>query len=384
MHILKQSRDNKHMDKKVIIFSAPSGSGKSTVVNHLLTKFDNLEFSISATSRAPRGKEQDGREYYFFSEEEFRRRIAADEFVEYEEVYPGSFYGTLKSEMERIWANGNIILFDVDVKGGINLKKLLGDQALSVFIKAPSLRELRRRLELRGTDSPEAIESRVAKAKIEVRYASRFDVVLVNDDLETCLREAEEYVAEFIARPKKRVALFFGSFNPMHRGHLEILRYLKEQTDADEVRVVVSPQNPMKQKNFSKHKRLRDVKAAIARSGLDVKVSDVEYHLQEPLYTINTLRYLREKEPVCHHILVIGADNLTILSNWYRYQELIDEFEIWVYPRRGVDAQTLCEEHNSRSAIRGIRLLEGKLHNISSTEIREAESSGKDMSAWKA
>ena len=134
------------MNKKVIIFSAPSGSGKSTVVNHLLTKFDNLEFSISATSRAPRGREQNGREYYFLTEEEFRRRIAANEFVEYEEVYTGSFYGTLKSEMERIWSNGNIILFDVDVKGGVNLKKLLGDQALSVFIKAPSIKILRQRL----------------------------------------------------------------------------------------------------------------------------------------------------------------------------------------------------------------------------------------------
>jgi guanylate kinase len=372
------------MNKKVIIFSAPSGSGKSTVVNHLLTKFDNLEFSISATSRAPRGQEQNGREYYFLSEEEFRRRISADEFVEYEEVYPGSFYGTLKSEMERIWSNGNIILFDVDVKGGINLKKLLGDQALSVFIKAPSIKELRRRLQLRGTDSPEAIEERVVKARSEVRYASGFDVVLVNDDLNTCLREAEETVKEFIERPQKKVALFFGTFNPMHTGHLEILRYLKEHTEADEVRVVVSPQNPMKRKNCSKSARLKNVKAAIARSGLDVKVSDVEYHLQEPLYTINTLRYLREKEPACRHIMVIGADNLSILSRWYRYQELIDEFEIWVYPRNGVDAHILCEEHNSRSAIKGIRLLEGRLHNISSTEIRNAEKLGKDMSAWKA
>ncbi|HPB88555.1 MAG TPA: nicotinate (nicotinamide) nucleotide adenylyltransferase [Bacteroidales bacterium] len=191
-------------------------------------------------------------------------------------------------------------------------------------------------------------------------------------------------MAEFIARPQKRVALFFGSFAPMHIGHLEILRYLKEHTEADEVRVVVSPQNPMKRKNYSKSARLKNVKAAIARSGLDVKVSDVEYHLPEPLYTINTLRYLREKEPSCRHIMVIGADNLTILSRWYRYQELIDEFEIWVYPRKGVDARALCEEHNSRSAIKGIRLLEGRLHNISSTEIRNAELSGKDMSAWKA
>jgi guanylate kinase len=372
------------MNKKVIIFSAPSGSGKSTVVNHLLTKFDNLEFSISATSRAPRGKEKNGREYYFLSEEEFRRRISAGEFVEYEEVYAGSFYGTLKSEMERIWSNGNIILFDVDVKGGINLKKLLGDQALSVFIKAPSIRELRKRLQLRGTDTPEAIEERVLKARKEVRYASRFDVVLINDDLTTCLREAEECVAEFIARPQKKVALFFGTFNPMHTGHLEILRYLKEHTEADEVRVVVSPQNPMKQKNHSKRARLKNVKEAIARSGLDVTVSDVEYYLQEPLYTINTLRYLREKEPACRHILVIGADNLTILSRWYRYRELIDEFEIWVYPREGVDAGSLSEEHNRLSDLKGIRVLEGRLHNISSTEIRRAELSGKDMSAWKA
>lgn len=188
------------MDKKAIIFSAPSGAGKSTIVNHIIPLFPELEFSVSATSRAPRGQETDGREYYFFSEEEFRRKIAADEFVEYEEVYPGSFYGTLKAELQRIWDKGHVIVFDIDVKGGVNLKRIFGDKAFSVFIQAPSVEELRNRLVHRGTDSPEAIERRVAKASEEMTYAGRFDHIIVNEDIEKALKEAETVVGEFIRK----------------------------------------------------------------------------------------------------------------------------------------------------------------------------------------
>ncbi|MCF0164936.1 MAG: guanylate kinase [Bacteroidales bacterium] len=182
---------NETIKQRVAIFCAPSGSGKSTVVQHLIKTFDNLEFSISATSRAPRGTEQDGKEYYFVSAEEFKRKIAAGDFVEYEEVYEDMFYGTLKSEVERIWAAGHIVMFDVDVKGGLNLKKIFGDEALAVFVKAPSIEELRRRLQNRGTDSPEAIEKRLAKAEEESSYAPQFDIILINDNLEKCLQEAE-------------------------------------------------------------------------------------------------------------------------------------------------------------------------------------------------
>lgn len=184
---------------KVIILSAPSGSGKTTVVKHLLSVFeDRFGFSVSATSRAPRGNEVDGVDYYFINPEEFRLKIADDEFVEYEQVYKDKYYGTLKSEVYRIWADGRVIVFDVDVKGGINLKKYFGSDALSIFVKAPSIEELRRRLVGRGTDSPEVIEERVAKAAEELTYADQFDYVLVNDDLATCLAEAEKVVGEFI------------------------------------------------------------------------------------------------------------------------------------------------------------------------------------------
>ena len=189
------------MSGKVIIFSAPSGAGKSTIVNHLLGKYPELEFSISATSRAPRGDEQDGREYYFFTADQFRRMIAEDKFVEHEEVYPGSFYGTLKSEVERIWAKGHVIVFDIDVKGGVNVKKIFGDKAFSIFIQAPSVEILRERLISRGTDSAEAIGKRVAKASSEMEFSKgRFDYVLVNDDLQTALDEADEIVGKFLAK----------------------------------------------------------------------------------------------------------------------------------------------------------------------------------------
>lgn len=189
------------MSNKVIIFSAPSGAGKSTVVNHLLGLHPEFEFSISATSRAPRGQEKHGVEYYFFSADEFRQMIAEDKFVEYEEVYSGSFYGTLRSEVERIWAKDHIIVFDIDVQGGVNLKRIFGEQALSVFIQAPSVEVLRQRLISRATDTEEAIEKRVAKAASEMEFADgKFDYVLINDDLATALSEAESVVNDFIRK----------------------------------------------------------------------------------------------------------------------------------------------------------------------------------------
>ena len=189
------------MDNKVVIFSAPSGAGKSTIVNHLLGIHPELEFSISATSRAPRGQEQHGKEYYFFSADDFRQMIAEDKFVEYEEVYAGSFYGTLRSEVERIWAKGHAIVFDIDVQGGVNLKRIFGDKALSVFIQAPSVEVLRERLVGRGTDTEEAIERRVAKAASEMEFAAgKFDHVLINDNLDTAKAEAERVIGEFLAK----------------------------------------------------------------------------------------------------------------------------------------------------------------------------------------
>ena len=185
------------MKKKVIIFSAPSGAGKSTIVGHLLKKFPFLEFSVSATSRKPRGEEVDGKHYYFFSTDQFESKIRNGEFVEYEEVYAGSYYGTLKSEVERIWDKGNIIIFDIDVKGGVNLKRLYGANAMAIFIQPPSIEELCKRLIGRGTDSAEAIERRVAKAAEELTYAGKFDKIIVNDSLEVALKEAEDMVAAF-------------------------------------------------------------------------------------------------------------------------------------------------------------------------------------------
>ena len=187
------------MAGKVLIFSAPSGSGKSTIVNHILDLHPEIEFSVSATSRPPRGAEQDGVEYLFYSADTFRALVREQKFVEYEEVYPDRFYGTLKSEVNRIWAKGHVIIFDVDVKGGVSLKKYFGDAALSVFIQAPSVEELRRRLLSRATDTAEAIETRVAKAAEEMTYAHRFDRILVNDELEKAYRQAEDMVNHFLS-----------------------------------------------------------------------------------------------------------------------------------------------------------------------------------------
>jgi guanylate kinase len=186
--------------EKLIIFSAPSGSGKSTIVHHLAAIDDlNLEFSISACTRKMRDGEVEGRDYYFLSVDHFRLKIDENEFVEWEEVYKNHYYGTLKSELRRIWEKGKNMIFDVDVIGGINLKKQFGDRALSVFVMPPSIEELQKRLEKRHTDTPEKIKGRLAKAKFEMKYAGKFDKILVNDRLEDTLREAEKLVRTFLS-----------------------------------------------------------------------------------------------------------------------------------------------------------------------------------------
>lgn len=183
---------------KLVIFSAPSGSGKTTIVRELLKRFDCFEFSISATSRKPRGEEKDGVDYYFLSNDEFRARVERDEFVEWEEVYAGTCYGTLRSEVERIWAKGNVILFDVDVMGGIKLKRLFGDDACSVFIMPPSVEELERRLRGRGTDAEEVIRKRIDKAEFELSKSSEFDFTVVNDDLQQAVDETVAIITNFL------------------------------------------------------------------------------------------------------------------------------------------------------------------------------------------
>ena len=186
------------MDERLIIFSAPSGSGKTTIVRELLKLFPQFEFSISATSRLPRGEEKHGVDYYFLTNDEFRSRVANGEFVEWEEVYAGTCYGTLRSEMERIWAKGNIIIFDVDVMGGINLKRLFGDKACSIFIMPPSLEELERRLRGRGTDAEEVIAKRIGKASFELSKSGEFDFTVVNDKLDEAVKEATSIIKNFI------------------------------------------------------------------------------------------------------------------------------------------------------------------------------------------
>ncbi len=184
---------------RLITISAPSGAGKSTMIRYLLAQDLNIQFSISATSRPPRGEEKDGVEYYFLTPEEFRERIAADEFLEYEEVYEGRFYGTLKSEVERILSQGKNVIFDVDCVGALNIKKVYGNRALTVFVMPPSVEVLRKRLEKRGTDAPEVIENRLAKAEYEMSFAPQFDATICNDNYERARVEILKLITDFIA-----------------------------------------------------------------------------------------------------------------------------------------------------------------------------------------
>lgn len=182
-----------------LIFSAPSGCGKTTIINRLRAKNPQLGFSVSATSRAPRAGEENGREYYFLSQQEFRERIAQGDFLEWQEVYSGTLYGTLREEVQRMWRNNMVVLFDIDVKGAFNVKRELGDAALTIFIAPPSLDVLRERLENRGTESPESIKKRLARAEEEIGYASRFDITIVNDVLDDAVEEAQRAIQPFLS-----------------------------------------------------------------------------------------------------------------------------------------------------------------------------------------
>lgn len=187
------------MAGKVIIISAPSGSGKSTIIKGIMERGKiNMQFSVSATNRAPRGREQDGIDYHFLSDEAFQKAIDDDAFLEYEEVYPGRFYGTLKSEIERIGRAGSNVILDIDVNGALRVKKQLGKQSLALFIQPPSIEELRKRLQNRGTDSAESIDSRIARAAYELEQAPLYDVTIVNDDLQAAIHQAEKVIREFL------------------------------------------------------------------------------------------------------------------------------------------------------------------------------------------
>jgi guanylate kinase len=186
------------MKGKAIIFCAPSGSGKTTIVKHLLDKYSNLGFSISACTRDKRGRnEENGKDYYFLDIHDFKERIDNEEFIEWQEVYPGAYYGTLKAEIERLWDAGKNVIFDVDVQGGMNLKKYFGDAALAIYVKVPSMEELERRLRARGTDSEDSISRRIYKMKFEMEFQNRFDVILLNDDIDHSWQKAEELYEKF-------------------------------------------------------------------------------------------------------------------------------------------------------------------------------------------
>lgn len=187
-----------HVMNKLIIITAPSGAGKSSIAHYLLDKYPQLSFSVSAATRAPRGKEQNGLDYYFMSVDEFRHKIEEGKFLEWEMVYDGKYYGTLKSELERIWSEGKTPMLDIDVKGAIHVQKQLGDNCLSIFIQPPSVEALRERLTARNTDTPESIETRINKASYEISFKNHFDKIVVNDDFEKACKETEEAIINFI------------------------------------------------------------------------------------------------------------------------------------------------------------------------------------------
>lgn len=356
------------MKNGLLIFSAPSGSGKSTIVNWLMKEHPELKlaFSISCTSRAPRGTEQNGVEYFFLSPEEFKAKIEADEFLEYEEVYQDRFYGTLKSQVENQLAKGESVIFDVDVKGGVNIKKFYGERALSIFVQPPSVEELRRRLVGRNTDAPEVIEQRLAKASYELTFAPQFDHVVVNDNLEKAQQEVYQLVKAFLrCRIKmKKVGIFGGSFNPIHTGHIALAKSLCEKACLDEVWFMVSPMNPFKKTAtdlLDDHLRLEMVEKALEHEP-QLKACDYEFRLPKPSYTWHTLQAISKDYPENEFTLLIGGDNWAAFDKWYHHDDILAHYPIVVYPRQGASIGNVPE---------GVTIVETPLLNISSTEIRK-------------
>ncbi len=356
---------------KLIIFSAPSGAGKTTVVKHLLSKNLNLEFSVSATSRQPRPGETNGKDYYFLSESQFRSKIKKGEFLEWEEVYKGILYGTLKSEVERIRDNGKNVVFDVDVVGGLNIKRYYGSDALAIFIKPPSIEVLRQRLEKRSTESAEKIQMRVSKAEKELAFAKEFDVTIVNDDLPVALQKAEQTLSTFLSHT---VGLYFGSFNPIHTGHMAIANHMITYAGLDQVWFIISPHNPHKERETLLHHQHRLKMAELAIScNPALAVSDIEFSLPQPNYTINTLTCLLTKHPDLSFRMLIGSDNLENFHRWKSYREIITLVPVLVYPRPGFDPSKVVLPNH-------IEIVENApMMNISSSFVREAISRGKDV-----
>lgn len=404
---------------KLVIFSAPSGSGKTTIVRELLQRFPRLEFSVSATSRAPRGKERNGVDYFFLSPEEFRQAVQEDKFVEWEEVYSGTCYGTLRSEMERIWQKGNVIVFDVDVIGGLNLKRIFSDRACAIFIMPPSIETLRERLVKRGTDSPETIECRVAKASSNSpklpnstmwsstttlprpsrrrpassrifspdripagKTRSKSDgydsepVPVLFADHSRPGRNRTKKINDKTNNTVKHVMLYFGSFNPIHKGHIALAEYAIEKGLCDEVVLVVSPQNPLKPagQQAPELDRFSMAETACAASKYPdkIKPSVIEFMLDKPSYTIHTLRHLTENYGTqMRFSILMGDDLVPQLPEWKQYREIIDNYPIFVYPRTGQPLPDLGGR---------ITLLEGApLYPYSSSEIRERLGRGEDV-----
>lgn len=321
---------------KVIIFSAPSGSGKSTIIDRLISIHGlRGHFSISATSRAPRGTEEDGIHYHFLTESDFRKKIDAGDFLEYEEVYQGHLYGTLKSEVDQRLERGENVILDIDVKGAMRIKKVYGDDAITLFIQPPSIEELQRRLEKRATDDPEKIAQRLDRAKEELSYAQFYDYKVINDDLLKACDQAHDIIHRFL-EGEKHILLYPGSFNPLHVGHLGLANYIiEDQCDRfDELWFMLTPKSPFKQ---SEHLLDDDFRADWIREVIKdyhkVRLSLEEKKLPHPHYTYNTIIHLKEKYPRYQFTLLIGSDSLETLEQWYRADELLELIDILVYPR---------------------------------------------------
>lgn len=354
---------------KLIIFSAPSGSGKSTIIDRLTNEYgiDGV-FSISATSRPPRGEEKDGVHYYFLSVDEFQQRIQRNDFLEYEEVYPSVYYGTLRSEVDKALESGRNVLLDIDVVGALNVKKIYGDRACTLFIQPPSIGALRERLLNRGTDSLQKIEERLQKAEHELSYAPYFDRRVINDDLDEACQIACSIIQDFLNEKERHILLFPGSFSPMHVGHLCLANYIIEtRPEVDELWMSLTPASPFKDHHslLPDELRIKWAQHVLGRHSR-IKLSLVEQKLPKPNFTINTLEHLIAEYPTYRFSLMMGMDSWLSFPQWHRANELLGMTTIYVCARPGYP--TPEEKKPEHKEV--IYLKNTPFFDISSTRIR--------------
>ncbi len=359
---------------KLVILVGPSGSGKTTIARALIRRLPQLAFSVSATTRPPRPQERDGRDYHFVDADTFRQWIEEGRLLEHEEVYPGIYYGTPRSELERIWEAGKVPVLDIDIHGAHRIKSQFPG-ALLVFVHPGEEENLIQRLRRRGTESDESLQKRLQRVRYELQHAADADYVVRNDMLGQAVDEAETLIRRYLDLPRPlRIGLFPGTFNPVHHGHLFVAEYMVSYTDLAKVWFILTPQNPFKNpRHLADEYARKELLELAVRDNPAFEVNDIEFRLPRPNYTIQTLLHLSERFPNYHFTLIMGSDAYQTFPQWRHANLIRDAYRIFVYERPRHEIRPIPQHPNVRYFADVPQLL------LSASFIRQALQTGRSI-----